>query len=117
MNDTDIKSYLIGNAIYDLILVPVLDDAIVKSGTSAFKPQDSFTQLGILMAGAFYSYVAYNKKAYNSSKWWKFLIILNTLAYLNGVKGHRKLDNVGWLLLNDLAKAVMFTMCYKYISK
>ena len=117
LTDGDIKSYLLANALYDIILVPVLDKSITNDVT-AFKKQDPVMQFGILLAGTMYSFVAFNKNAYNNSKWWKMLILLNLGAYINGtiVQKHRKLDNVGWLLLNDLAKAIAFVACYKSIS-
>ena len=107
--DMDLKIYLLGNTVYDLMLVPVMK----HYGDDDVKDNVKVINAVIVMAAILYAYVALRGTAFQSKGWWKFMVIVNGLASLNFFKRGGKLDDFGWLISNDLAKAVVLYLIYR----
>ena len=102
----DIKLFLFGNGIFNLILSGMYNDCAV----GIFKNKRS--EIAVFVFGMIYFVMGFYDEWFYSQKIWKIIISANLVGAVFNLSLHRQIDDFWWLNLNDPNKAMIYLLIY-----
>ena len=108
-HESELKTYLIGSAIFNFIL-----SLMWKLYRPNMSPFNSTNMPKVLNFFAFiYAWVGIRGTTLRIPYIWLAFVILAMFKTMIQIKCWRRLDNFGWLLLNNGAQSIIFGLIYR----